>query len=356
MSMASLRTPIETLSALPTRHSSSPHNRVAVDWIAQELAQIPGVRIERMRFELAEGPRVPLATEVEQVLAWIEGSEPGIVGVGAHLDSINMTDPRSIELLAPGANDDLSGIAAMIHAAALWAKKPRRKTGLFVAFNAEEQGLLGAKALAERTVGEDWPLEAFLNMDMIANIGAKDMAANDREIRVYSDEGSRELARYAEFLQSASGDPFRIKLVLRPDRIRRGGDHTPLAQRGYRAIRFTEAVERYDVQHTPLDTVEHVDFEYLEKVATCVARVAVALGDGESSPSEVRAERSGQGTRLAWLGDPGQTWTVYWRDTRSAEWTDSREVRGTTLEIPVNLDDNLFGVGAKGAIPVPATL
>ncbi|RYG48723.1 M28 family peptidase, partial [bacterium] len=217
------------------------------DWIAAELSRIPGIRIERMPFILPEGPRVPVETEVEQVLAWIEGTEPGIVGVGAHLDSINMADPRSIDLAAPGANDDISGIAAMIHTAQEWAKAPRRKTGLFVAFNAEEQGLVGAKVLAERMVQEGWPLEAFLNMDMIANTGAQDMPTNDREIRVYSDENSRELARYAEFLQAASGDPFRIKLVLRPDRIRRGGDHTPLANKGFRAIRFTEALERYEV-------------------------------------------------------------------------------------------------------------
>lgn len=360
--MDDLRRTIEFLSVFPTRHAASSYAELAANWIADELASIPGMRVERMAVPLVEGPRVPFATTAEQIIGIFPGTEREMIGVGAHLDTINMADPRSLDLEAPGANDDASGIAAMLRAAHRWSEKPRRKTGLFLAFTAEEQGLLGAKALVNRMVAESWPLEAFLNLDMISNTGAADMETNDREIRVYSNEHSRELARYAasapfRLMEREAGESaINVKMVLRPDRIRRGGDHTPLAQAGFRAIRFTEAVERYEVQHTRFDTVEHVDFDYLDRVADLIADLACALGNAEPSPTNVKAVRNGQGALLTWEGDAEQEMIAIWRDTRSAEWTRYLPVRGLTAALPVNLDDHEFAVGSGAGIPVPAAL
>ncbi|CAN5637190.1 M20/M25/M40 family metallo-hydrolase [soil metagenome] len=355
--MEDLRRAVEFLSSFPTRHACSRYAASAADWITVELASIPGMRVEQMNVRLVEGPRIPFDTDGVQILGVLPGSDPEMIGVGGHLDTINMSNPRSLDLEAPGANDDASGIAAMLRSARRWAEKPRRKTGLFVAFTAEEQGLLGAKALAARMIEENWPLEAFLNLDMISNTGAADMETNDREVRVYSNDHSRELARYAasapfRLMEKEAGESeIDVKMVLRPDRIRRGGDHTPLAQAGFRAIRFTEALERYEVQHTPHDTVDHVDFGYLARVADLVANLACTLGDAQPSPANVRATRNGQGTLLTWKGDPEQEMFALWRDTRSAEWTRYLPVRGLAAALPLNLDDHEFAIGS-GGVPV----
>jgi Zn-dependent M28 family amino/carboxypeptidase len=98
----------------------------------------------------------------------------GIVLVTAHMDSTGArqagyradTDP------APGADDDASGTAAVLLAAAAIHKLARR-TGVprrairFVLFNAEEHGLVGSRAYARSLAALGAPVVADYQMDMI---------------------------------------------------------------------------------------------------------------------------------------------------------------------------------------------
>ena len=99
------------------------------------------------------------------VIGLISGSDPGlsneVIIIGAHLDHLGMCHE-----MFPGANDNASAVAVMMGMAKALAvnKIPLKRSVMFIAFGAEEQGLLGSKAYIANPV---IPLakSILLNMD-----------------------------------------------------------------------------------------------------------------------------------------------------------------------------------------------
>ncbi|MEM9380835.1 MAG: M20/M25/M40 family metallo-hydrolase [Planctomycetota bacterium] len=118
--------------------------------------------------------RVPAV--LRNVVAWLPGSDPvaeGYLVVGAHLDHIGV-GPRG--RVGRGADDNASGVAALLATAAALASEPPRIPVLFVAFSGEEDGLLGAHALvADPPVAID-RCRGMVNLDMVGG-GAPDALA-----------------------------------------------------------------------------------------------------------------------------------------------------------------------------------
>ena len=356
-----LRASVTHLStAYITRNTLSEGHKEAAAWLADQYRKIPGVEVEIMKYTLPQGRRVPEPTEAHQVIATIKGESDRIILIGAHLDSLNLSvDPKTG--YAPGANDDASGVAASLEICKAMAGKPWKNTIKFVAFTGEEQGLLGATAIAQRAIDEEWQLEAVLNNDTVGSSSNLNGQSDPDHIRVFSEEGeeheSRELARWIEWQVRQTLDGFRIKLVLRRDRFGRGGDHTPFVRAGFNGVRFIEVHEEYAHQHTPDDVVDNMDFEYLAKVAqanhTCVASLASA----GPAPTGVRIARDqSHDTTLRWNSQEGVEYVVYYRDTASTVWQEAINVGSTDTHMieKVNKDDHFFAVGAKGGIPVAA--
>jgi hypothetical protein len=88
------------------------------------------------------------------------------------------TDP------SPGADDNATGIAALIEAATLLAPLEFDFDIYFVAFQAEEIGLVGSAAFADSVVGADQEIWAVLNMDMLGYNAALN------ELDIVTDESS----------------------------------------------------------------------------------------------------------------------------------------------------------------------
>ena len=99
------------------------------------------------------------------VIGMIKGSDPEmskeVIIIGAHLDHLG----KCYEII-PGANDNASAVAVMMGVAiALTQNKiPLKRTVVFIAFGAEEQAIMGAKAYLDNPV---MPLDksVLLNMD-----------------------------------------------------------------------------------------------------------------------------------------------------------------------------------------------
>ena len=362
---AALRATIEKLSSWHTRHTASAELTEAAAWIAEEYAKIPGAKVETMRYDVKQGPRVPADRTVVQILCRLEPNapdpQPGLVMMGGHMDTINMSGPADVTLRSPGANDDGSGTAAALEVARVMAGRARRHPMIFVAFSGEEEGLNGSTALAARAKAEGWTVDAVLSNDMIGNSRNGAGAHDDKNLRVFSEavEGhhGRELARYVEWLQRTEGERgHAVKLVFRKDRFGRGGDHTPFNNAGFTAVRLTEMVEDYSHQHTPDDLPEHVDYPYLARNAAVNLLALDRLTNAGPAPTRVRIDRKqSHDTTLTWTATPGASYVVYWRDTASAVWEHAQVVGAVDhLNLKVDKDNAEFAVGAEGGIPVPA--
>jgi hypothetical protein len=233
---------------------------------------------------------------------------------------------------------------------------------VFVCFSGEEQGLLGATALAQRAKDENWQLEAVLNNDIVGNSANTQGYKDKKQIRLFSDPAdttkSRELARFIEWQVRQDLRDFRVKLVYRNDRFGRGGDHTPFMRQGFNAVRFCEVWEDFTRQHNDQDLPEYVDKNYLRNAARANLVAMAALANAKEAPTRVRIDRrQGNDTRVTWTATPGVEYVLYHRDSASPTWQKALAVGevGEFTVKGVNKDDNVFAIGAKGGLPVEAT-
>ena len=98
------------------------------------------------------------------VLAWKEGTDPGVVVIGAHLDSYGGH---------PGADDNASGSAAVLAMVHAYARVKPKYTMCFQWYTAEERGLIGSRYY---TNNPKWPIKDhifMLNFDMVGRLSKR---------------------------------------------------------------------------------------------------------------------------------------------------------------------------------------
>ena len=158
---------IKTLSAYQNRYYTSSTGKSSAESIRNSWQQLANGRSD-VTSELFTA--CSSCSTQPSVILTIRGAElPNeVVVLGAHLDSINISAGGSTSQVAPGADDDASGIATLtevlrIAMASGW--KPKR-TVKFMGYAAEEVGLRGSNAIAQsyKTAGTN--VVAVLQMDM----------------------------------------------------------------------------------------------------------------------------------------------------------------------------------------------
>jgi Zn-dependent M28 family amino/carboxypeptidase len=89
-----------------------------------------------------------------------------VVIITGHIDS-RVTDVMNITADAPGANDDASGVAAVMESARVLSKHKFPGTIVYAAVSGEEQGLYGAKVLADYAKEQGWNVVTDINNDIV---------------------------------------------------------------------------------------------------------------------------------------------------------------------------------------------
>ena len=97
------------------------------------------------------------------VIGMIEGETDSVILISAHYDHVGIRD----SLIYNGADDNASGTAGLLAMMEYFTQKKPKHTLVFAAFDAEEGGLRGARALAEDSVFLK-KLKLNVNMDMIS--------------------------------------------------------------------------------------------------------------------------------------------------------------------------------------------
>ncbi|CAN5244165.1 M20/M25/M40 family metallo-hydrolase [soil metagenome] len=393
---ARLKTTVEKLVSFGTRHTLSsatdPKRGIgaARKWGAAEFEKISKGCGGCLKVEMVEdrftGPRAPDGVNVVDVLAIQRGTgDPNqVVIVAGHIDS-RVSDVMDFTSDAPGANDDASGTALVIEAARVLAGEKFDGTIVYALLSGEEQGLWGGKLLAATAKARGWQVRAMLNNDIVGNTLGQNGSIVDQRVRVFSegarsaedikaamtrrgiggedDSPSRALAKKIDGI--AAGNPaigLDVFAVRRPDRFGRGGDHTPLLEAGYPAVRFSVGVENYDRQHQDLrtengreygDTVSAMDFPYLAKVTALNVAALRDLASAPAAPATVSLDGAvSSDTKVMWDAVPGAVaYRIRWRKADAQDWTDSRIVKDATETLlkDVIVDDTFIGVAAVSA-------
>ena len=336
---------------------------------------------------LQKARRVDTPTVLGNVIATLKGSDPKddrIIIISGHLDNMrsNVMDRTGD---APGANDDASGVAAVIESARLLSKHSFPVSIMFIAFSGEEQGLLGADFLATKAKTNQWNIEAVLNNDIMgSNNSSETKIVNNTKIRVFSeglpayeleknaaairqlglenDGKSRQLARYIKEIGERYVSNLEVVMIYRNDRFLRGGDHTPFVMNGYAAVRFTEMNENYYHQHQDVrienaiqygDLPEFMDFEYLLKNTSLNISNLVNLAKAPSNPQELKIDVKNltNYTYLSWKSPKtgrSKGYYVMIRETTSAYWQKKIFTTQNEIRLPHSKDNYFFAVQSVG--------
>ena len=410
---AHLRMYVDTLAGFGTRHTLSDTESdtrgigAARRWVKAQFERNieghgkSGDAAPRVYFDAhtvqPDGRRIPRTVEVVNVICEIPGSNPEsrdrLYYVLGHLDS-RASGALDAESNAPGANDDASGVALMIELARVLAREPIESTVVLMATSGEEQGLFGARLHAQAAQDAGKNVVAVLNNDTVGDpTGVLEGQDGSKEIRVFSegipatmidldeseisnavrwkrlygtesDSISRQLARYIADVADLHKTTVQPRLIHRPDRFLRGGDHTPFNELGYAAIRFCETYENYNHQHQDVriedgvqfgDLPEFVDEDYLADVTRLNALTLVHLTNAPSAPENTRvivAELTND-TTLRWDASPESDvagYEIVWRETSAALWEEVQDVGNVTEgTVPLSKDNYFFGVRAYDA-------
>lgn len=218
----------------------------------------------------------------------IRGTRPEIVLVGAHYDSV---------FGCPGANDNGSGVAALLALARRFAGKTPGKTLRFVAFVNEEPPFfqteeMGSLVYAKRCKEKGDRITAMISLETIGYFsdepGSQKYPAaglgffypsKGNFIGFASDTGSRTLLRE---VVSAFREAGRLPCegASLPGAIPGIGwsDHWAFWQCGYPAIMVTDTAPfRYPHYHEPTDTPEKLDYDRFALVVSGMEKVIVEL-------------------------------------------------------------------------------
>ncbi len=390
-----LRQLVEKLAGFETRNTlsdtSSPARGIgaARQWIFDELHRSSTrLQVTFDTYQVAQQGRITRNVELRNVMAVLPGRSARRIYVTAHYDTVNIgaegqissnTRPagqqasdaqlradQDYNVAAPGANDNGSGTALTMELARAFAESgvDFDATLVFMLWAGEEQGLIGARAHAQRIAAEKIIVDANFNNDIVGGSRGGNGIVDAESVRVYlegpEDSMSRSLARYVERIAALYVPSHRIRLMARQDRFNRGSDHSQFNQLGYPAIVFRESNENFSKQHAATDTIDGVDFGYLAQNARVNAASVASLALAPQAPTLtndrgqilIGRQPSGYDASLRWNPSPGAVgYRVYWREAWTNDWQHTQLAGGVTeLALPnVSIDDYVFGIAAIGA-------
>ena len=240
---------IQELQDFQTRFTSTPQCELAGDYLYARLSEL-GYLVEYDPFSFS-------GYSTRNILATLPGeSDPEqVVIVCAHYDS---TSERPYEL-APGADDNASGSAAVLEIARLLKDQAFDFSIKFILFSAEEWGLYGSAHYAMNARSRGEKIVGVVNLDMIAF-----RVSAPGSIDLIGNKGSAWLVeRLGRNLERHTYLGFRSFI----DPSMRWSDHSSFWDSGYAALCGIESDFWFNPNyHKTTDTIDYLDLDFLTEV------------------------------------------------------------------------------------------
>ena len=272
---------------------------VAPAWTSSYIQEIAAVRLRLP----GGGTRVVTAEAADtfpdsakeffsdrNVVGIVPGSDPTVsdeaIVVGAHFDHVGVGRPVDGDSIYNGADDDASGVVAVLEAARdLASGTPPRRTVVFVLFTGEEVGGLGSRWYLDHPAV---PLSQTVAQLQVEMIGRPDSLAGGPGM-LWATGFDR--STVAEILSAREvpvvADPYpEENFFFRSDNVR-------FAFQGIPAHTFS-SYNLHSDYHRPSDEVGSVDFDHLVAAVETVIMAVRALADAPSAPAWIEGGRPEQ--------------------------------------------------------------
>ncbi len=231
---------------------------------------------------------------------------PQAVVIGAHYDHLGFggmgsRDPDSTGVVHNGADDNASGAAALLETAHILSHKRGQsyRTLVFVAFTAEELGLIGSEHYATHPARPTELTRAMINFDMVGRL-------RHDSLLVFGSGSARELPALLDSLNADRG----LTLRLTGDPWGRS-DHSSFYARKIPVVHFFSNL--HSDYHRTTDDWDKINAEGIERVAQLAADLAWTLAIREEQLAFVNVPRpaqtagSGYGAYLGTIPDMSES-------------------------------------------------
>jgi hypothetical protein len=232
------------------------------------------------------------AVPAYNVVGVLEGSDPALkrefIVIGAHYDHLgkggheSSLDPNSTAV-HHGADDNASGTAALLELARIFSaqRSQLRRSLIFMAFSAEESGLIGSKAYISGPLEPLADTVTMLNLDMVGRL-------RDGKLNVGGVGTSPEFRKLVEGANSG------FTLQLSEDGFG-PSDHSSFYAKQIPVLFFFTGT--HDDYHKPSDTADKINYEGEAKVVGFVRDIALAIDRGAARPVYALTQGGQQGGR-----------------------------------------------------------
>lgn len=233
------------------------------------LKEVPGGKAKKMKSASIEVLVQEQMIEVRNVVGLFNNNAERTIIIGAHYDHLGYGEDNSLykgeRAIHNGADDNASGTAGLIELAEFFSKDTNFTAVniLFVAFSAEERGLLGSKYFVNNMMLPHEMISFMLNMDMIGRL-------EDRKIAV---SGVGTSPQWEEMLEFSRCD---MNLKLSESGVG-PSDHTSFYRKNIPVLHFFTGT--HADYHKPSDDAELINYEGIYAVLNIMANVIYKAGD-----------------------------------------------------------------------------
>jgi hypothetical protein len=288
VSQDSLYSYVKRLQDFNTRFVWSDSVLPAVDWIYNKFKSFGIDSVYKDQFAFFDNSWAHSWCNQYNIVATVVGTvnPDKVIVVGGHYDSIVWNPASSAYTQAPGADDNASGTAATLEQARMIANNPLDCTVIFIAFGAEELGLYGSWAYANKSAQQNKNIQLMMNYDMIGHI------QNDRYVNIYLDNASKP---YYQILQNMASQYTDLTTYQMSNSS--GSDSWPFSQVGYNIL-YSEEHTFSTHYHSPSDSIAYVKPEYMQKVVRMGLATLLSVSEYPGKVNYVNVIDAGDGQRL----------------------------------------------------------
>ncbi|MCL5991761.1 MAG: M28 family peptidase [Bacteroidetes bacterium] len=217
--------------------------------------------------------------QINNILGVVKGNDPNLADeyliVGAHYDHIGWGEVNSFykgktAQIHNGADDNASGVSALLELASIFKNKPLRRNLLLISFNAEETGLQGSAYYVKNPVVPLDKTDFMLNMDMIGRM-------KDNRLNLMGTGSSERFSNIADSL--ALVDSVKI---IKVNEAYGPSDHASFYSKNIPVMMmFTDLHLDY---HRPTDDIEKINFDGLARLTLFAEHLLRAVDSYDTKP------------------------------------------------------------------------
>jgi Zn-dependent M28 family amino/carboxypeptidase len=201
------------------------------------------------------------------LIGYIKGKSEKVIIISAHYDHVGINNSEIFN----GADDNASGVAAILASAKYFSENKPNNTLLFIAFDAEEMGLQGAYSFLNNPPLSKELIKLNINLDMVSHNDKSELYAAG----TFKTPAIKDIIQHADHQTGISIKFGHDQPDMGKDDWTMQSDHGPFAKENIPFLYF--GVEDHVDYHKPSDDFENINPNFFYSASTAILKSIISL-------------------------------------------------------------------------------